>query len=200
MNQTEPHILRQLMKLNAVFPNHILTAQGTEAYVDVLIDLDPLEIEAATNHLLSKVRFYPKPSEIRDAVFDLRSAANGNPTPYEAWEQVEADMWAGIGHPIVGLSKEPAAHPLAQKACRQIGGYEYLCKSDNAVADRARFIDAYRGISGAAEEQVRMLPGVSKHVKRLADKLSRKALPGGDSENKHLQLRGQHVVGEDKEQ
>lgn len=184
MNQSEPHIIRQLMKLNAVFPNHELTAKGTEAYVEVLIDLDPLEIEAATNHLLSKVRFYPKPSEIRDAVFDLRSAANGNPTPYEAWEQIEADMWAGLGHPIVGLDKEPTAHPLAQRACRQIGGYNYLSKSENSVADRARFIDAYRGISGTVREQTRMLPGVSEHVKRLADNLSVKSLPGGDSENK----------------
>lgn len=184
MNQTEGHIIRQLAKLNGVFPTHELNEKGVQAYVETLEDLDPLEIEAATTHLLSKVRFYPKPSEIRDAVFDLRSAANGNPTPYEAWEQVEADMWAGIGHPIVGLTKEPAAHPMAQKACRQIGGYEYLCKSENAVADRARFIDAYRGISGTVREQTRMLPGVAKHVKTLTDNLSVKSLPGGDHENK----------------
>jgi hypothetical protein len=180
MNNTEAHVIRQLGKLNGLFPSYELTESAIESYVQTLADLDPLDIEAAVTHLISKVRFYPKPSEIRDAVFDLRSAANGYPTPYEAWEQVVDDVWRGVGHPIVGLTREPEAHDLAQRACRQIGGYTVMSQSENPTADRARFIDAYRQIRDRTTELERMLPGVQEHVKLLADKLSVKSLPGGD--------------------
>lgn len=178
--EVEQHILRQLHRLNAIHPSFKLTDRAIDEYMAVLEDLDPYDIEAAVQHIISSPSpYYPKPGEIREVIFDLRTRADGAPTPYEAWGQVIEALYAGAGHPIVGYehengdkAKDFGVHENVLQAVQYLGGWRAFYDSENTTADRARFVDAYREVARRATEDQRMLPQVRQHIKSLADSMS----------------------------
>lgn len=180
MDNREAHVLRQLDKLGGIWPDQGPRDEtGIEAYVEALIDLDPILLESAVLQVITTSKFYPKPAEIREAAIDLEFKAEGLPDPYEAWEMVMTAVRGGAGHPLVGGDHRAQVPQVVAKAVRYIGGWTQLAMSDNTVADRARFIDAYREVLKREDHDRRMLPKVREHVKALADDLridGRKAL------------------------
>lgn len=171
--EEKQRIQYRLAPLAAMFPNWKPDDLTIEAYVVALVDIDPLSLEASILHLLSQPRdFMPTAGTIRHVAFDLQAGNGGPPGAYEAWEIVGKAIKAGAGYPTVGVYPDPDVHPLVEKTVGYIGGWRHLAASENYIADRARFVDAYNQVREREVEQVRMLPQVREQLKILADNLS----------------------------
>lgn len=165
--------MRQLDKLGSVWPDQgPKDEQGIAVYVEALIDLDPVILESAVLQTITRCRFYPKPAEIREAAVDLELKAEGLPDPYEAWGMVQKAIRAGAGHPIADRRNGPHAPDPVERAVQYLGGWAVLGMSESMVADRARFIEAYREVRHRTVDGRKMLPQVHRHIAELADRLS----------------------------
>lgn len=189
---TKRDVTKVLMTLLASFPNFrpkVTATQMRDAYHVILGDLDPDRLMKAAVHLGSTQTFFPSAAELRAAYFELAERASGVPTAQDAWAEVchrlrvrfryvegrgiqksrllREHEWSDsfeVGAPTA----EDWSNPLIQKAIDAVGGWAALCRSENEVADRARFLEAYNVYLAREREATRMLPGVRETVQRLA--------------------------------
>ena len=136
------------MMLCAAFPDHVarLSDETMEAQVQLyhrmLCDLDLCDLEAVALRHMAESQWFPKISELRKAAARLTHPEALDPA--EAWEQV-CKAIPRYGATIAGTDGAgipPFDDPLTAVVVRQFG-WNNLCFSDNPVADRARFIEAY---------------------------------------------------------
>jgi len=164
MSDAERSVALALAPLLATWPEEEMPPVRIRAYVMVLGDLEPELLQAAVAHCIATCRFFPKPAEIRQAAFDLRSRAEGAPDPMAGWGQVVDE----IGR--VGSYGMPCfSHQVVTDAVRLVGGWQRLCLSENMASDRARFVEAYKELQTRRESDARMLPAVRDLVLMLAD-------------------------------
>ena len=158
----------------AAYPSFTVKQDMLEAYHAILGDLEPGLLKAAALQLASERRaFFPSAGELRTAAFDLLERGDGTPTASEAWGEVKLQIGA------VGYVGTPEfSHPLIGKAVRIIG-WRDLCWSDNAVAERARYIQAYEALLNRQRTEVAMLPQVRDTVLALSGD-GRKRLTNGN--------------------
>lgn len=105
-------------------------------YHRLLCDFDlPLLEAAVLRHIAQPSSWFPKIGELRKAAASLTHPEALDPV--EAWEQVRLAILrtGSYGVPEFG-------DPLTGAIVRQMG-WRDLCLSENAIADRARFIEAY---------------------------------------------------------
>lgn len=141
-----------------------ITDKTMDAYYVVLKDLDPDALKAAALQLLATSKWFPKPSELRAAVFDLRELASDVPDAYTAWDDAMTQVGA------VGWRHVPEfKHALTAATVERIGGWRNLCMSTNAIADRSRFVQAYDLLLKSERLQVRMLPQVRELARLMSD-------------------------------
>ncbi len=141
-----------------------ITDKTMDAYYVVLRDLDPNALEAAALQLLATSKWFPKPSELRAAVFDLRELASDVPDAYTAWEDVLLQIRK------VGYSGVPEfKHELTAATVERVGGWRNICMSTSVVADRMRFVDAYKSLLKRERTQTRMLPQVRELARLMSD-------------------------------
>jgi len=147
----------------AAYPSFTVKQDMLEAYHAILGDLEPGLLKAAALQLASEKRaFFPSAGELRTAAFDLLERGSGVPTASEAWGEVKLQIGA------VGYVGTPEfSHPLIDQAVRIIG-WRDLCMSNNAVAERARYIQAYEALLGRQRTEVAMLPQVRDTVLALS--------------------------------
>ena len=136
-----------------------------KAYYQYLRDLPADTLTAAA--LKHSGRFYPSASELRDATFELTDTADGTPNEDDAWAEVHKSF-GPIGTLAIYRGLPDWSHPLIGYAIDAVGGYMTLCTSDNAVADRAHFKQAYRNLSTRHRSAQRALPEVRAAIARLA--------------------------------
>lgn len=169
--------------IGAAFPNFAPSKETIALYRQLLSDI-PLDLlHAATLHTISQAdrKFAPSVGEIRGAAGEIMRSVSKIPSSYEAWEEVRLAMVE------VGSYGTPKfSHPLVAKAVSVIG-WRDMCLSENTVADRSRFIQAYEQLEQRAMRDGIMLPEVKKYIgagqakaldagaqmKALASKLSR---------------------------
>lgn len=131
-------------------------------YARLLADLPDEVLEAAVLHVIASVKLYGRAlhqvAEIREAANTLIAAAEGTPKAHEAWGEVMAAIRR------VGAYRVPEfSNPLIDRCVYAIGGWVYLCTSDDTLmSDRAQFIKAYEGFLAMDAEERRMLPPVRK--------------------------------------
>jgi len=116
-------------------------------------------------------------AELRQAAFDIMCDGPGQLTAGEAWWLVVNHM--RIATTIFRDGKRRYRKPLSaeiEAAVRAIGGWERLGNSDNDIADRARFIEAYNMLAKRRRDTTLMLSEVRELTKRLA--MDRLALEG----------------------
>ena len=168
--ETRQRIQVRLGPLVAMFPNFHPTIETFEAYVMVLADIDSAVLETAVLHLLEQpLDFMPTAGRIREVAFDLADNAGGSgiPDAYAAWEEVLSAIreYGSYRTPIF-------SNELIERAVRHVGGWRELCASENTVADRARFLEAFSRLRSRHREDSRMMPVVRDQMKLLAGKLS----------------------------
>lgn len=154
-NDALPAILRLLV---ASYPTFTISKETVAAYSELLSDIDPELIKVATLQHISDSRFFPTISELRAAAFRVKRGPR--PSANEAWGLV----WGVIAR---GADQDSIPE-MARQAVADSGGWTTLRMSENATADRARFIEAFKARELEEEHQGTMLPQVRIAIERLA--------------------------------
>jgi len=121
---------------------------------------------AAALVLIERHTFFPSLAEILEVCREI-TCEGRIPSTGEAYEEVTTAMRRiGYWNPCPEFS-----HPAVGKALRAIGGWKYLCSSENSVSDRARFYESYERLREQAYREETM-PDLSreiaaKYLKRL---------------------------------
>lgn len=155
-------ILKMLAVLAAGYPDVEIGEETVKLYLVMLSDI-PLDLlKAALMELIAKSKWFPKVADIRDAVYRLIAKKDGIPQPFEAWGQVVAEMKQK------GITARPDfTHPFIMETVNAVGGWYYLCHSENSVSDRARFLEFYEQKLRQHRDDALSLPGVEKLLGRL---------------------------------
>jgi hypothetical protein len=146
--------------MSIAYPNYVAKQGAPEIYHMILSDIPKDALEAgAKTYLATSNAFFPSPGQWRQAALDV-VLSNAAPSAMEAWGEVLRQI------EISGYYREPEfSSPLIEKIVNQFG-WQNLCSSENQVADRARFLQAYESALQTASSDARMLPG----VKTVAEK------------------------------
>jgi hypothetical protein len=147
--------------LAAAYPNANVAAATLAVYMRTLADIEDDLLDAAAADCITRCVFFPTVAEIRHAAAQVAKLRFGAPSAGEAWEEVTRGF--RDGHDASGWS-----HPWIESAIRQSGGWYSLRMSENQVADRARFLEAYKEIEKREAYDSVTLP----QVRELALKLS----------------------------
>lgn len=183
MPNTLPQLAKILGTVMLSFPAFSKKMTGPErkamfrAYHEILGDLDAETLLKVAQSLTGTATFYPSAGELRRAYFDLTDTASNIPDAYQAWAEVKALFRRGYS-----MRRPPTAesvtHPRVLAALDGIGGWRSLCVSVNDVADRARYVEAYKTFTKRDQYRERMLPGTMEVARQLVAR-QRKALTGG---------------------
>lgn len=153
------------MMLCASYPDHVAKlsdetmAAQVQLYHQMLTDLDLETLRSVVLRHMAESQWFPKISELRKAAARLANPAALDPA--EAWEQVVRAIPV-YGHTIAGMDGAgipPFDDPLTAVVVRQFG-WNALCLSENPVADRARFIEAYARQAQRAQERAALPAGL----------------------------------------
>lgn len=160
---SERVVVEVLSVLAAAYPSFNLTKETGAVYYRVLSDIPDETLQMAALDCVSKCRFFPTVSELRDAALSIRTNSTAQLSAFEAWEEVTR-LIREQGHG----STPDFSHPWIGAAVRQSGGWVRLCMSENTVADRARFLEAFADAQRRNTEAERTLPQVRELALRLA--------------------------------
>ncbi len=115
-------------------------------------------LAAAALVLIERNTFFPSLAEILEVCREI-TCEGRIPNAGEAYEEVTTAMRrVGYWNPCPEFS-----HPAVGKALRAIGGWRYLCSSENSVSDRARFYESYERLREQSYREETM-PELSKQV------------------------------------
>jgi hypothetical protein len=146
---------------------------ATAVYVRELRDLDPEVLEVAARQLIRTTTFMPKVHEVLVAVRAV--VAGQQPDPGEGWIEV-VESFSAVGR----YGRPRWSHPLIGRAVEAIGGWRWLCDSENPVADRAQFIRAYERLAARAEREELLVPALGGLITSALPDLSiSRELPEG---------------------
>ena len=158
---TDPEAKRVLAILFAAYPveTRNVTREEAEAtaraYRRGLDDLDENVAMHAIDRLIKTAERLPTIAALRKAALEIQ---HGRKRPGgEAWGDVLKAM-RSYGH-----IREPGIHfqfedPLVARAVAAFG-WQDLCGSENAIADRARFIELYESLEGNARADAQISNG-----------------------------------------
>lgn len=163
-NRDDTTILECLQLLVAAYPRQELPNKTIDVYEAGLSDIDPSLLKAAVLQCISGSKWFPTIAELRQAAASLIGRANGEMLPGEAWEHVTRKFRQGYGHNRV---PDFSDQPLVAKTLQAIGGWHYLCLSENVIADRARFLQIYEAYQQRQADDAMMLPVVNEFVAHL---------------------------------
>lgn len=178
---SEDMIGRMFALLGEVWPKEAANISPTtvEVYSRILADIDDDLLKAGVVHLLSEATFWPKPAEVRRAA--LRLVQRNERTAGEAWAMVGRYLNLPQTTWIGGVRYRARALPEdVQRAVEAVGGISYLRQSENVMADRARFLQAYEALQARESERARMLPEVRRVVERVAAGSAARRLEAGE--------------------
>ena len=158
---TEKDIAGIVAQLSAAYPNWNVTEYTLEIYYQDLKDIPSDELMIAAQHCRSEAgrKFAPSVGELRGAVMELRSYKSNLPSSYQAWEEVQrqiVDNGGDYGKPVWSNS-------VVARAVKMIG-WRNLRMSEDATADRARFIQCYEQLIERVTRDEMLIPEVRGYL------------------------------------
>ncbi len=129
----------------------------TLAYVTGLRDLEHDAALAAVERIVRTSRFLPTIAEIREAAMDAVHGTRKNGGA--AWGECLALIRRYGSHRHPGIDFEITDSHVA--ATVRAFGWHDLCRSDNSVADRARFIELYDQLAKGERKEAQIAPGLT---------------------------------------
>jgi len=165
----EPRDIAQIVGiLSVAFPNWKVTEMTNEVYFQCLGDIPTQELKAAVLHCIGQSgrAFAPSIGEIRGAVAELRSLSANVPSSYQAWQEVQQQILINggdYGHP-------EWSSPLVEEAVKRIG-WRNLRMSEEATADRARFLQCYEQLVERATKEEMLMPEVREYIETRGGQL-----------------------------
>ena len=153
--------------LSALYPERKTDPAMTEAYYQILNDIDIELLKAATLQLAAnpETNFFPRAGALRTAAFALVETASGTPSADDAWDE----LMKAIGK--YGVYRKPEfSHPLIQQALDGIGGWRTLCMSDESETSYTRdaFKKTFATVLKRERNEMQMLPAVRAIAARFA--------------------------------
>jgi hypothetical protein len=133
----EQHEAAQIISLLvASFPDQKWSDDTIAAY-EMAVSEHPFEAaQAALKRLMATLKFRPSIAELVGMCVDVQLGTRK--TGIEAWEELCTAIR------VFGSYRNPKFDdPLVEQAMKMIGGWRYVCLSENEASDRARFADAY---------------------------------------------------------
>jgi hypothetical protein len=158
---SEMETLRVLKILGDVYPSYRLSSAAVEIYVRLLADVPGYVLEQAALEHISHSTYFPAIAELRSAAFDILEAISPLPSDYEAWAEVQAEI-RRAGH----YGRPQFSHVLIEQVVGLLG-WRYLCLSENPVADRSHFIQAYGALNENQRRESRRLQAVGEFIVAL---------------------------------
>lgn len=158
---TEIETLRVLKILGDVYPSFHLNSSAIEVYVRLLVDIPGLVLEQSALDHISRSTFFPSIAELRSTAFNIIEAADPVPTEYEAWSEVQTQIHR-VGH----CNQPKFNNPIAAQVVEQLGWHN-LCLSENPVADRAHFVQAYQALTERERHSAHRLQIVTEFIEKL---------------------------------
>lgn len=143
----------------------VIMNKTIQVYEQTLKDIHGGTLKMAALHHISMCKWFPTVAELRSAAVAL-SSRNGHRAGAEAWGDVLHAM-----HEFGFYRKPQFDDPTVARIVASFGWRE-LCQSENSIADRARFIEAYEQIANREKERDTMLPEVRQLVDRLTARWS----------------------------
>lgn len=146
-------LVMKTMRVIAEMYNRDISEALYLMYAELLADVPTEAFTAAAKALAESSRFFPTIADIRGKVAEFAMQNAGYPSPAEAWTQVSRSRTA-IGD----------AHPLAQSAFENLGGWPAFGPSDidAAVSWRARFSTEYERLIDLERQRATLSPGTQE--------------------------------------
>lgn len=131
--------LRTYYPKEQILPNQ----QAMELWYQELQDIPFAVAQAGLRQWVSTNKWSPSISEIREMAANVQ---NGDIADWsEAWEKVcMALRKFGRNRAVEGMA---SLDEITRETVKRIGGFTYLCNSENVVADRSRFEQVYNAIA-----------------------------------------------------
>ena len=135
-----------------------------EAYTVMLSDLDYAAANAAAQKIVATCKWWPSIAEIREATLQI---TDGEPAPGgSGWGEVRRAIAKFGAYRTPGVDFQ-FADPIVATVVKWLGWRE-LCHSQNEVADRARFVEAYDK-QATIERKRALAPNTLPALKRFAE-------------------------------
>lgn len=162
---TKIEVAEVVAMLMAAYPQARFAEQTSAVYETLLRDLDHKLVQRACMSIIASSRFMPTIAEIRETCVNLKF---GRKRPGgDAWGDVTRAIKRYGRDRVPGIDFE-FDDPLTGHAVTALGWSE-LCSSDNAVADRARFIELYDGLDMNERCEAQVSTGITKR-KRIRER------------------------------
>ncbi len=160
---SELEVLKTLHMLGFAYPNARIAEETLTVYISLLADLPAERLGAAACEHIARSTFFPSVAELREGTFRLSEHISSVPDGHTAWAEVQAEIQR------VGRSGEPRfSHALIADLV-VVFGWRSLCLSENAVADRSHFVQAYQARLAREATLVRMLPQTRQLLEKQAE-------------------------------
>lgn len=174
----------QLLAMLAVaYPGSKISADEMtlSLWEEMLSDLPGEVVGAATKRMIATLRFPPSVADVRQAVADAVSDADGVVSAGEAWSRVKrAVSWYGWPR---GEEARKALGEDIWRAIGMVGGWQYMCQSEDDESTRsAQFERRYNAMIHQKHERIQIPESVRSDMARLVGGLTQKMLMGGDEE------------------
>lgn len=143
-------------ELNLLWPSSKWEVGTIRAGENLLLDLDPEPVMAAVRALAAEgERFAPNPGQLRRRAIEL--VGPRIPSPDQALAEVYQQISA------IGSYGTPTwSHPAIGAGVDALGGWRYLCASEEPMADRAHFLKVYGNIETRYTAESLMPPSVAE--------------------------------------
>lgn len=151
-------LVMKTMRVIAEMYNRDISEALYLMYAELLADVPTEAFTAAVKALAESSRFFPTIADIRSKVAEFALQNAGFPSPAEAWTQVSRSRTA-----------IDMAHPLAQKAFGNMGGWAAFGPSDidAATSWRARFITEYERLIDLERQRATLSPGTQEAAAQI---------------------------------
>lgn len=167
MDSTKQHVIAVLHLLSATY-GHMFGPDQAQAYVATLADIEADLLKAAALRFIEQNTYprIPTPGELRQHAAAIMTKAAGVVDAPAAWGEVMHQLrYAGSWH-------QPRwSNELIAQAVEDTGGWSYLCNSENVMADRARFIQAYEIRVQRRTQDMMQLPASEQYATQLAARI-----------------------------
>ena len=162
---------------------HLSGSAGAETvrlYHRILEDLPDAVVESATVDHIASSQWFPKPSELRERCVALAGNDVDAVGGVEAWGVVLRRMRLPEKTWVNGVQyvRRPC-DDTTERAVKAVGGWAYLRHSEDGMADRARFVEAYKDIAGRQRRKAAEHPVVTEARLSIADRQQLQELSDG---------------------
>lgn len=168
-------IVKLVGMMAAAYSNTQVSSETIKVYVAMLEDIPLALLTVSVQQCMAESEFMPTIAKLREKALVLSSPVA--PEPLEAWGIVLKEITR------TGFYHSPTfENPIIAKAVDCIG-WQTLCSSENAIADRAHFGKVYEGLVRQAENDRRMLPIARQIQEGIVRMITSRTIPEAPKES-----------------